>query len=751
MSISSVVEISPNYQLHGVEYPDEKTTSNSLIKKVIRWFPTIEHVNHAIHLLESSTMTRYNVLYKRMGRGRVSFNIDDGIPYITERITKLECQHGRDRNKSYNEKRKMKKAPANKKYVRVQPSYKADCPAYIDIFEVSKYPQYKAISLKKNHRDAASQALRVALESDNKDIVKVSACKVAFPPPYAHQGHVLGQVNEHGNGRTLDPRIIAKIDQLVEAGMVSMKDIQKHLRKFVYEEIFKNQVAPSKSHKRFFPTKKVICDYYIQSCIRQNKVNADGENLTFLIKDWDSSMKTDNVFQQYASNASDLNAEATKRSIVLGDNRKPLWHNKEIQDESEEIISDLIEAYIKYSPPKDGETLQRPPLCATKPVTERVFEILDKIKELAHCTDIEEELLNTESSLQIILDSLIRVSNLHKSNDCSRKRKSSDADLDHSVKKQRSTINVTIVSSPNAEMDNEDFLGNMDFSHSPNINTLLPSTDSLLPCVEVITDDPIEDVILTNGPHQLTANDLHLFKSMSTKNFDCLTMGNMVNSFLWQLALNSSEVMYAENAVLQNINNGSVAKELWDNMSLEGKKYLFLPWNHYQNDWALLIVDIVKQTLLCIDPLCHIATKTTLLQKAFSFLQKILFLKLHFNLKSTDSSSEFDQIVPWNVDTSAVFICIVAKSLTFDESLSSLPTSTEKCREEILKIVVGHCLDELPNKGMCKVCKECNQSGAGWIQCARCAQWFHVICVGLTFDQAENGIYFICPPFDSPT
>ncbi|XP_076810703.1 uncharacterized protein LOC143453306 [Clavelina lepadiformis] len=160
------------------------------------WFKTKESALQAIEDYQQFTLTRFIVEYNhhyKETRKRIRWDADSGIPYIITISTRLECQHGKDRNISKKRKR-VEHNPHKKTYCCVQATKKKDCGAKIYIVEVLQFPQYQLkLPMSYQHR-IYSRKIHQMLHIKNDDLLSIYMCKVEFPARGAHSGHVVQEI-----------------------------------------------------------------------------------------------------------------------------------------------------------------------------------------------------------------------------------------------------------------------------------------------------------------------------------------------------------------------------------------------------------------------------------------------------------------------------------------------------------------------------------------------------------------------------
>ena len=155
---------------------------------------------------------------------------------------------------------------------------------------------------------------------------------------------------------------------------------------------------------------------------------------------------------------------------------------------------------------------------------------------------------------------------------------------------------------------------------------------------------------------------------------------------------------------------------------------------------ALLAFRFPSHELYLVDPM-HASPSEWTSQAAFQIIRELLRNK--FPNKFENINIVVPNHITQNDSTSCgVFVCWYARQILENRSLCE-DMSPIQTRYEIFQTVVGHCLNQ---RGVSESPTECGQcgdsSGDQWIQCDRCDQWHHSLCVGISRDTT---MYFFCP------
>jgi hypothetical protein len=80
--------------------------------------------------------------------------------------------------------------------------------------------------------------------------------------------------------------LVTKIQELVVAGARSVKEVRRHLKIYVEQDLYKGTKAPPKSNQRFYPSKTTIRSHIYKAVIKERFSKFDQENLQKKIECW---------------------------------------------------------------------------------------------------------------------------------------------------------------------------------------------------------------------------------------------------------------------------------------------------------------------------------------------------------------------------------------------------------------------------------------------------------------------------------
>jgi hypothetical protein len=80
--------------------------------------------------------------------------------------------------------------------------------------------------------------------------------------------------------------LVTKIQELVIAGARSVKEVRRHLKIYVEQNVFLGTQAPPRSNKRFYPSKTTIRNRIYMAVVKERFSKFDQENLQKKIESW---------------------------------------------------------------------------------------------------------------------------------------------------------------------------------------------------------------------------------------------------------------------------------------------------------------------------------------------------------------------------------------------------------------------------------------------------------------------------------
>ena len=90
--------------------------------------------------------------------------------------------------------------------------------------------------------------------------------------------------------------LVTKIQELVVAGARSVKEVRRHLKIYVEQDLYKGTKAPPKSNQRFYPSKTTIRSHIYKAVVKERFSKFDQENLQKKIACWKSKCPDEMFF-----------------------------------------------------------------------------------------------------------------------------------------------------------------------------------------------------------------------------------------------------------------------------------------------------------------------------------------------------------------------------------------------------------------------------------------------------------------------
>ena len=94
----------------------------------------------------------------------------------------------------------------------------------------------------------------------------------------------------------IDERIKSKIHQLVGEGVRDVREMQRHIKIFVKNELFRSTVIPTSTNRRYHPKLKDIRNHMYAAAMKMKFSKLDQENLGKKVEQWKLESPTNNIF-----------------------------------------------------------------------------------------------------------------------------------------------------------------------------------------------------------------------------------------------------------------------------------------------------------------------------------------------------------------------------------------------------------------------------------------------------------------------
>jgi len=118
-----------------------------------------------------------------------------------------------------------------------------------------------------------------------------------------------------------DERIRTKVSDLVEDGVLSVAEMQRHINHYVRTELFAGQDLPPASDRRFFPTAVDFRNFIYRTRLTKLHSKIDQVNLKVNIETWTRENPEDHFyFREYCDDTDDQSAVQPSSSVAEDDN-----------------------------------------------------------------------------------------------------------------------------------------------------------------------------------------------------------------------------------------------------------------------------------------------------------------------------------------------------------------------------------------------------------------------------------------------
>ena len=195
---------------------------------------------------------------------------------------------------------------------------------------------------------------------------------------------------------------------------------------------------------------------------------------------------------------------------------------------------------------------------------------------------------------------------------------------------------------------------------------------------------------------------------------------------------------------MRAVTHGCSTRKLWADEGIQGKDFVFIPWNSTGDHWVLFALDVARNVLMYLDPLATGKDENSLSQgtkdaaERLSNIFKTKFSVDHPTLEQPDKSLQRDG------SSCGVFVCFYGHQLVNKKPLTD-PLQTTPFRQHIYRQLIGNCkITSRPTtRDSCVICKD-NINAREWVSCSRCQQWYHCQCVGISYEDANSIADYFC-------
>ena len=99
-----------------------------------------------------------------------------------------------------------------------------------------------------------------------------------------------------GFSQNVDERVTNKIYQLVGEGVQNVREMARHIRIYVKNELFHGSSIPPSTNRRFDPTLKDVRNHMYKAAVKHKFSKLDQANLELKVQEWKQQQPNDNFF-----------------------------------------------------------------------------------------------------------------------------------------------------------------------------------------------------------------------------------------------------------------------------------------------------------------------------------------------------------------------------------------------------------------------------------------------------------------------
>ena len=99
-----------------------------------------------------------------------------------------------------------------------------------------------------------------------------------------------------GFSQNVDKRVINKIHELVGEGVQNVREMARHIRIYVKNDLFRGSLIPSSANRRFNPTLKDIRNQMYKATVKHKLSKLDQANLDLKVQERKEQQPNDNFF-----------------------------------------------------------------------------------------------------------------------------------------------------------------------------------------------------------------------------------------------------------------------------------------------------------------------------------------------------------------------------------------------------------------------------------------------------------------------
>ena len=113
--------------------------------------------------------------------------------------------------------------------------------------------------------------------------------------------------------QTIDPRIISKMNDLVNEGVCNISELERAVRRYVKHDLFGVDKLPHVSNRRFHPSTADIRNHFNMALAKCKLAKKDQENAGMLVENWKVSADLNDKlhFRRYSVGSTSRNTPAS--------------------------------------------------------------------------------------------------------------------------------------------------------------------------------------------------------------------------------------------------------------------------------------------------------------------------------------------------------------------------------------------------------------------------------------------------------
>ena len=101
-----------------------------------------------------------------------------------------------------------------------------------------------------------------------------------------------------GFSQNVGERVINKTDQLVGEGVQNVREMARHIRIYVKNDLFHGSLVPPTTNRRFNPTLKDVRNHMYKAAVKHKFSKLDQANLDLKVQEWKQQQPNDNFFSR---------------------------------------------------------------------------------------------------------------------------------------------------------------------------------------------------------------------------------------------------------------------------------------------------------------------------------------------------------------------------------------------------------------------------------------------------------------------